>query len=104
MLDNIISGKPADYQVAGFNSTSFVGNTVIDPRGISFEAFGPVGGTNSVHQHHNTYYTPNGSATFNACGDGFSDLQSAGYEVGSSLNVNITVNAIIDQARMMLFQ
>ena len=49
-----------------------------------------------MHQHHNTYYTPNGSATFNACGDGFSDLQSAGYEVGSSLNVNITVNAVTD--------
>lgn len=79
---------------------------MIDPTGIHFgcvgTAFGPIGGTQSVHQHHNTYYTPNGSATFNACGDAFADLQKAGYEVGSTLNVNITVNAIIDKARTLL--
>lgn len=79
---------------------------MIDPSGIKFgcvgTAFGTIGTYNSVHQHHNTYFTPNGSTTFNACGQTFDQLQKAGYEVGSTLGVNITVAAIMDRARALL--
>lgn len=56
MTNNVIYGKPADYQCDGYNSTVFQHNTVISPK-ISFgcvgKAFGPIGSYNSVHQDFN---------------------------------------------------
>lgn len=56
MTDNLIYGKPADYQCDGFNSTIFQRNTVIGSQitfGCVGEAFGPLGTYNSVHQDFN---------------------------------------------------
>jgi hypothetical protein len=104
---NLIYGKPADYQCDGFNSTTMAYNTIIDDSityGCVGQPFGRKGTYNSVHQHHNTYYTPNNTAMpFKACRTmDFAQLQAAGYEEGSTISANITVNQIIDMAREML--
>eukprot|EP00040_Diaphanoeca_grandis_P016432 m.84756 g.84756 ORF g.84756 m.84756 type:complete len:1009 (-) comp25800_c0_seq1:252-3278(-) len=103
---NLIYGKPADYQCDGFNSTSFEHNTVIDTSikfGCVGTAFGPLGTYNSVKQNNNNYFTPNNTAMpFSACGNSLKELQTAGYEVGSTISANLTVNQIINMAREML--
>lgn len=104
---NLIYGKPADYQCDGFNSTTMAYNTIIDHSityGCVGQPFGTYGTYNSVNQHHNTYYTPNNTALpFKVCGkQDFAQLQAAGYEEGSTISSNITVNQIIDMARELL--
>jgi len=75
--------------------------------GISYgcvgKAFGDQGSYNSVHQHHNTYYTPNlTTLPFNACGSTFQQLQAAGYEVGSTISADLTVLEIMRLAKTTL--
>ena len=103
---NLIYGKPADYQCDGFNSTVFSHNTVIGPSisyGCVGTAFGKQGTYNSVTQNQNTYFTPNvSSMPFSACGKSFAALQAAGYEVGSTISADITVDEIIGRAQALL--
>ena len=120
---NVIYGKPADYQCDGYNSTVFEANTVISTfpedfnegtgagrrggAGISFgcvgKAFGALGSYNSVHQNGNTYFTPgDASLPFSACGNSFAQLQSLGYEKGSTISSTLDVQGAMGLARKAL--
>ena len=84
----------------------FSHNTVIGlsiSYGFVGTAFGKQGTYNSVTQDHNEYFTPNvSSMPFNACGKSFAQLQAAGYEVGSTISADITVDQIMGRARVLL--
>ena len=105
----IYGGKAADYQCDGYNSTSFNDNTVIGTivggkatGDIGFncvgKAFGAQGSYNSVSQSNNRYFGDG----LRACGMGLAALQAAGYERGSSLAADLSVDAALAMARAML--
>jgi hypothetical protein len=68
------------------------------------KAFAPgATGTNAVHQSGNNYFTPNCTTfPFSACGNDFKGLQALGYEVGSTMSSELSVNQIMDMARTAL--
>lgn len=112
----IYGGRAADYQCAGYNSTVFVNNTVVDDArgkgigfgcvGTAFAKGGPKSGSyNAVRQSGNRYFVPNSTAKvlpYSACGQSLAQVQAEGYEAGSTISADLSVDGIVRMAEALL--
>ncbi len=110
----VVSGRLADPQVAGFDTETFDGNTVIDFTGSFYSCVGsafPQGGAGGVRLTNNRYFTPaHADLPFHpGCGGGcdksnqtLACWQSEGFDAGSTILENATVDEVLAWARERL--